>query len=269
MKRRGNISPFGRLPFWIPVLAAFFVNLLAQGIHEAGHWSIYTAAGRGPVWGLTGIVQVWGSSPLHPEQWIATTSPDGDSGWLKLASAPTRTEEAVGLAAGPLASLAAAILGLIGQRFGRKPWIRLFGTMLALTISLIMTFYYLRSGLRTGGDEGFLAPLLGIPKIALDLPLGLAFSICLVLAVRELQNSKIRLRCLGAALLGMIPGGLLITLLDPLIRSGVAAGDPAFRPVLGFSLPALLVFVLAGAGTVFVARGVSRLSVPDPAEGLP
>ena len=241
-----------KIPFWWLVLAAMTLNILAQAIHEGGHWAVYEITGHRPVWAFTSIVQVWDASPQNPAGWVATTAPDGTKGWLKLSSSPGRIVAAVDDAAGPLASLLSVIAGLLLYRFSGKPAIRISALILALITSLLMTFYYARAGSHVG-DEGFLAASLGIPKMVLDIPLGLAFLTCLLLGLWELRPWKNILRFLGALLLGMIPTAGAMVLFDPFIRAGVDAGNPLYQPLLGFSLPVFLVYALACIGLILLA----------------
>lgn len=96
------------------LVLVLLLNFIVQMIHEAGHWAVYQAYGRGPVWGFIGLVQLWNTTPLHPSEWVKTALPGGEQGWLRLTS-PTNSgiEEIISSAAGPLASLLGAVLGLI------------------------------------------------------------------------------------------------------------------------------------------------------------
>jgi hypothetical protein len=248
-----------KIPFWWLLLATITLNILAQAIHEGGHWAIYQVTGHRPVWAFTSIVQVWNTPPQQLEGWVATTAPDGEKGWLKLSSVPGKTVEAVDDAAGPLMSLVSVIAGLLFYRLNKGPAVRVSGLVLAIITSLLMTFYYARSGTRIGGDEGFLAASLGIPKMIFDIPLGLAFLTCLLLGLRELKTWKNGLRFFGALLPGMILSAGSMVLLDPSIRSGVAAGNPFFRSVLGFSLPVFVVYCLAIVGLILLGRKLNIL----------
>jgi hypothetical protein len=191
---------FQKIPFWWLVLAAMTLNVLAQATHEGGHWAVYEITGHRPVWAFTSIVQIWETPPQLPAGWVETTAPDGERGWLKLSSTPSKVVKAVDDAAGPLASLASVIAGLFVYRFGRKPAVRVSGLVLTIITGLLMTFYYARSGTRIGGDEGFLAASLGIPKMIFDIPLGLTFFFCLIIGLRELKTWKNGLRVFSAVL---------------------------------------------------------------------
>ena len=115
------------------------------------------------------------------------------------------------------------------------------GLVLALIIALIMGLYYLRSTSRTGGDEYFLAGLLGIPKYMIDIPFGLAFIAAFILGVSALGDWRTRLKWLGGLLLGSLPAGVFLMYANILVFSQVNQGNPLFRPLLGFSLPVVVV----------------------------
>jgi hypothetical protein len=237
---------YRKIGFWRLVLLTLMLNFIAQTMHEAGHWAVYETIGKGPTWGFLGLVQMWGDPPpLHPNEWIETTAPDGGKGWLRLASAPTKTEEVAMNAAGPLASLLGVVLGLGLMRWNRNPSLKQMGLVLALIASLIMGLYYLRGASRTGGDEYFVAALLGIPKYTIDIPFGLAFIVAFILGVWSLGNWRTRFKWLGALLLGSLPVGVFLMYANILVFSQVNQGNPLFRPLLGFSLP--VVFVNAAA----------------------
>jgi hypothetical protein len=246
------------IPFWWLVLAALLLNILAQAIHEGGHWVVYQIAGCRPEWGFTSLVQMWDTAPQHPDGWVATTAPDGERGWLKLGSAPSPAVEDLSLAAGPLASLACVLAGLLTYRLGRRTPMRAGGLILAISTAFIMTTYYARGGMRSGGDEGILAASLGIPKIAFDAPLGTAFAACLLFGLWMLKTWKERMRWFGAILLGIVPSGGLMVLADPLIRAGVDEGNPLFQPVMGFSLPVVVVCCVAIMGLVLLGAVQER-----------
>ncbi|MBN1429081.1 MAG: hypothetical protein JXB07_11900 [Anaerolineae bacterium] len=248
-----------KIPFWWLVLVSMIVSILAQAIHEGGHWVVYQAAGHRPIWAFTSLVQTWGVPPQRIEGWVETTAPDGERGWLKLTSVPNKAVEGASLAAGPIASLVSAVIGLLVYRFVRSPAARMSGLILAITTGFIMTMYYARSGLRTGGDEGFLAALLGVSKLVFDIPLGLAFAACFLIGLWALKTWKNRLRWLGAILLGSIPPGGLMVMFDPFIRSGVSEGNPWFQSVLGFSLPVFVVYCLAVVGLIWLGSILSHL----------
>ena len=250
-----------KVPFWWLILAAMTINILAQAIHEGGHWAVFESTGHQPVWAFTGIVQLWDGTPQNPAGWTATTAPDGTTGWLKVLPAPDKTLAAIVDGAGPLASLLSVIAGLLLFRLGKKPALRVSGLILALITTLLMTFYYARSGTRAGGDEGFLAASVGLSPLVFDIPLGLAYFICLLLGLRELKTWQNGLRFCGALLLGMIPTAGAMVLLDPLILAGVDAGNPLYQSVLGWSLPVFVGFCLAAAGLILLARKLNQMEI--------
>ncbi len=233
---------YRKVGFWQLVMLALLLNFVAQTIHEAGHWAVYETLGLGPVWGFTGLVQIWDNPPpLHPNEWIETIAPDGEKGWLRLASSPTKTEDIMMEAAGPLASLLGVVFGLSLMRLNRNLVMKQIGLILALIISIIMSQYYLRGFSRMAGDEYFLATLLGIPKYTIDIPFGLAFIIAFILEVWALGDWRTRLKWLGAILLGGVPVGLFLMNVNDLVQSQVNQGNPLFQPLLGFSLPVVVV----------------------------
>ena len=244
------------------LVLAGLLNCLSQAIHEAGHWAVYQAFGRGPVWGFTGLVQIWGKPPLHPGEWVATTAPDGEQGWLHLTSTPGSKAEAVmALAAGPVVSLLSVVGGLWRARLGKRAETRQIGLLLALIGSFVASMYYIRSPLRSGGDESLMAAHLGLPRYAVELPLALAFIACFILGLRAFGNWRTGLKWTSAILLGSVPTGLLLMKADGLVRSQVNLGNPLFQPVFGFSLPVVLVngIVLLGLWIwVLRARNHSR-----------
>jgi uncharacterized membrane protein YfcA len=146
------ISPkIGLRPLFV---LAMLLTFIVQMIHEAGHWAVYQAYGRGPVWGFIGLVQLWDTTPQHPSEWVKTTLPGGEQGWLRLTS-PTSSglEEIISSTAGPLASLLGAVLGLILAGRSRDKVLKTIGLSFSLITSFTMLLYYLRSPFRTGGDE--------------------------------------------------------------------------------------------------------------------
>jgi len=111
-----------------------------------------------------------------------------------------------------------------------------------------MVLYYLRSPLRTGGDEYNLAIQLGINRSVVEILFAGMFTICMALGLRVLETWRSRLKWLGTILLGSIPTGLLLMAADNLVRAQVVADNPFFQPVIGFSFPVLLLNGLALIG---------------------
>jgi len=250
---------FRKIGFWQLVLLVFLLNFVAQAIHEAGHWVVLETSGRGPVWSFTELVQIWGDPPpLHPEQWVETTSPNGEKGWERMASKPGRTGMILMEIGGPLASVVGVILGLSLMRFNRNLVLKQIGLVLAIVITLVMGFYYLRGFTRESGDEYFLAALLGMPKYVLMIPFSLFYFISFILEVLALGDWRTRLKWLGAVMIGSLPAGVFLATATGLVVSQVDRGNPLFQPVLGWSLPVLVVNLVALLALWFWYRRASR-----------
>jgi hypothetical protein len=238
-----------KISFWQLFLLALLLNFVVQMTHEAGHWAVYQSYGRGPVWGFIGLVQLWDTTPLHPAEWVKTSMPDGEQGWLRLTSPVNgKFEEVISSAAGPIASIFGAILGLLLVYRSKDGAIKQIGLMLTLMTSFTMTLYYLRSPLRTGSDESAIAFQLGIAKAFIEIPFAIAFIACLVLGLRELDTWRTRLTWLAVILFNSISIGLTLNYVDTFLRSQVNEGNPLFWPVFGFSLPVVIVNGLACFG---------------------
>jgi hypothetical protein len=233
--------------FWRLVLLAFLITFIAQVMHEAAHWIVYESLGLGPVWGFSSLIQIWGDKPpLHPSEWIATVAPNGENGWLHLTSAPGKIEESIMLAAGPLVSLLGVLFGLYLIRRSSNSASKQMGLMLAMIGSITMSQHYMRGFSGTSGDEFFLAANLGIPKYAIDIPLGLAFITTLVLGFLVFGDWRASLKWLGAILTGSIPAGIFLMKANGIIQNNVNLGNSLVRPFLGWSFPVIVinVFVL-------------------------
>lgn len=89
---------------------------------------------------------------------------------------------------------------------------------------------------------------LGVAKPIIEIPLAIGFVACLILALRELSSWRSRLSWLGTVLLGSIATGLPMAMIDPLVIAQVNADNPWFRPIIGYSMPVLVVIVLALIG---------------------
>jgi len=241
---------------FLPLLIlAMLVNILSQATHETGHHMVYQIMGHDPVWGFTKLVQIWDTPPINPDVWIMTSGSEGEPGWWKLSSPLVgKTENVIATATGPLAGLLGAILGLVVARRSRKITWKQIGVIFSFASSLVAVLYYLRSPLRTGGDEYDIAVQLGIAKSFIELPLALAFIACLILGLRELPTWRIRLTWLGTILLGSIATGLPMAMADPFVIAQVDAGNFWFQPVIGYSLPVFVIIVL----TLFGIWGWSR-----------
>jgi hypothetical protein len=236
---------YRKLGFWKLVILALLLNFVVQAVHEAGHWIVCESLGRGPVWGFTQLMQIWGDQPpLHPDKWLATIAPDGEKVWFRLASSLSKNEYDIMLIAGPLASVFGVIFGLSLMRWNRNPATKQIGLVIALIGSLLMSQYYLRGFSRKGGDEYFLAASLGIPKYLIDIPFGLTFIITLVLGVWALGDWRTRLKWMGAIMVGSVPSGLFMIKANAIVLTQVNQGNPLFDPLLGWSLPVVIVDVI-------------------------
>ncbi len=240
---------YRKVNFWQLLLLVVLFAFLLQAIHEGGHWAVYQAFGRGPVWGFTSLVQLWSETPLHPDEWVQITAPNGEQGWVYLASPASKAEEFAMLAAGPLATLLAAIAGLVIMRSGKSPVARQMGLLLTLVDSFVYGQYYLRAPFRSsGGDEFFMAAYLGIPKYVIEIPLGLALVVCFILGLRALGSWQNGVRWMGAVLPGSFLTGLFLMQANQIVQTQINQGNPLFQPVLGFSLPVAIVNSLVVIG---------------------
>jgi hypothetical protein len=235
---------------FLPLLVlAMLVNILGQAVHESGHHLVYQVMGHEPVWAFTKVVQMSGTTPTNPDEWTEKTYPDGGTNWLKVSSLPSgNLEEAIAAAAGPLVGLFSALLGLLMSRRSANAITRQAWLAYTLAISLVAVLYYLRSPMRTGGDEYDVSMSLGIAKSLVEIPFALGYLACLVMGLRELPMWRSRLAWLGTILLGVIATGLPMAMLDPFVIANVNAGNPLFRSVFGYSLPVFLTILLTILG---------------------
>lgn len=241
------------------LLLVMLVNILSQTAHETGHHMMYQLMGHDPVWGFTKLVQIWETPPSNPDEWVATRGAEGEQGWLKLSSSLVgKTENAGVAAAGPLAGLLGAMLGLALARWGKKSTWQQIGLAFSLTASLVAVLYYLRSPLRTGGDEYDIAIQLGIAKSVIEIPLALGFAACLAFGLRLLPSWRVRLTWLGTVLLGSIATGIPMVFADSLVIAQINAGNSWFQPIVGYSLPVFLVNVLVLIGLWFWSHWQER-----------
>jgi hypothetical protein len=251
---------FQKIGFFSLFVIAMLVNILGQMIHEGGHSLIYQIMGRDPVWGFTKMVQIWDTSPLHPEKWTETKFED-ESGWVKISSPQeSKIEKAITAVAGPIAGLLGAIVGLVVFFKGRRTASRQAGLAWAIRLSFTALQYYLRSGNRIGGDEYEFALQLGISPSLPNIVFGISFAICLVLALARLPGWAAKLKWLGIVVLGSAITGVLMFLGDDVVIDQVNLGNPWFRPVLGYALPVFVINVLAIAGIALWVRQSYRKS---------
>lgn len=239
---------YRKIRFWHLLALSMLLTFAAQFIHEAGHCVVYSLLGTKPVWSVNSLAQIWDNVPLHLENWSTFVTPTGETGWIRMSSAPSQTEHIAGLLAGPLASLLGVLLGIGLVRFGKEAATRQIGLVLVLAISFPMTQYYLRGPWRATGDEYFVSAYLGIPKSVLDIPFGLFFLMGFIVALYWLGDWKTRLKWLGALVLGSMPAGLFIMNINGWVISQIDLENRFFQPLFGFALPVFIfnaaVFVL-------------------------
>ena len=249
---------YHKINFWQLLALSVLMAFVAQFIHEAGHCAVYAALGTKPVWSVNSLAQLWDDVPLYPENWSTFTTPNGKTGWVRMASSPSQTEHIFGLLAGPLASLLGVMVGLGLVRFSKNTSTRQIGLVLVLTIGIPMVQYYLRSPWRQTGDEYFIATYLNIPKYAIDIPFGLSFLTGFGLALYWLIDWKTRLKWLGTVILGSVPMGLFIMSINGWVISQIDQENRLFQPMLGFALP---VFVFNAAVLALLGLWYKHASV--------
>ncbi|MBI3165562.1 MAG: hypothetical protein HYZ24_12840 [Chloroflexi bacterium] len=228
---------YRKISFWKLFALAILLTFVAQFIHEAGHCAVYGLLGLEPVWSVNSLAQIWDGVPLQPENWSKFIAPTGETGWIRMTSMPSQTENVFGLFAGPLASLLGVVFGLGLVWLRKNAATRQIGSALVLTISLPMIQYYLRGPWRHTGDEYFIASYLGLPKSTLDMPFGLLFLMGFVLTLYWLGDWRTRLKWLGIVTLGSIPTGLFIMYINGWVVSQINQENPFFQPLFGFAFP--------------------------------
>ncbi len=251
---RERRAPYQNVAFWRLVSLAVLLGYLGgQIVHEAGHWAILEIFRRNPVMSFTGLVQQH-ETPASLEGWSQFAVPGGEPVWLHLETLPeSGAEWVLMLSAGPLAQVAAMLVGLVLVRFGKRERMRVTGLLLALVDSFGPIVYQGRSmSGRGGGDEYLMAQFLGVPEAAVHVIFLAAATTGLVIAVRHLAGWRARLEWLGAGCLGFVIPGPLLMYADRITRIQVGSGNPYFRPVLGWSLPVVLVSLVVGIALVAV-----------------
>lgn len=238
---------YRNISFWrLLVLVALLGYLSGQMLHETGHWAVLKVFGRRPVMSFTGLVQQ-NEPPADPEGWVEFTAPDGEQVWFHLTSLPGSSAEWVAmLAAGPLANLVAMLAGLLLAYFAKRELLRSLGLLLALINSFGPMLYQIQhtfSG--AGGDEYFLASTLGVPKYAITVPLALAAAAGFAVVIKKINGWRVRLKWLTALLIGFVAQGPLLMYADKITQTQVRLKNPFFQPILGFSLPVVIVAGIA------------------------
>ncbi|RMG79528.1 MAG: hypothetical protein D6712_19555 [Chloroflexi bacterium] len=157
------------------------------------------------------------------------------------------------LAAGPLAQVAAMLLGFALLYFGKRDQLKVIGLLLALINSFGPMLYQSKSMLgRGGGDEYLIAQFLGVPATAVHVLFLVVAIVGLVVVVWNLAAWRTRLKWLVAVCIGFVGQGPLLMYANQITQTQVGLGNPYFRPVLGWSLPVVVVSVVAGLILVVV-----------------
>lgn len=240
----------------LAVAAALLNVIAAQILHEAGHWLVLSSTGRRPVWGITALVQLSDRVPIDPTEWVSAEGPDGSSTWLRLQALPDSDGEWLAfLVAGPLAQLFGLGVGLWLARRAHRPTIRSIGLMVALVNGLGHALYQLVSALQGGGgDETLLAEYAGIPWWWFSLTFGLIAAAGFVFALRLLPDTATRMRWGVSSFVGSVAVGPVFMRLQAAIVDGVDRGEALFTPVLGYSLPVILLATASGLGLWMLLR---------------
>jgi hypothetical protein len=221
------------------------LTIVFQANHETGHLIVYQAFGRHPVYGFLGIVQLWERPPLHPDDWVATASPEGAPGWLRMdAPSGSEAEALLEALAGPAASLFSILLGFGLAHYSKRTPAGQTGLVFALAGGIATLLTYLHSPIRSGIAEGWIAAYLGLHNITIELPFAAFCIMSIILGLRQLKNWRSRFKWFSAILLGVMFSGFLMIIGDQIIAAQIDMGNPWFRPYLGFSLPVLIVNIL-------------------------
>jgi len=228
----------------------------AQVLHEAGHCLVALLFGRGPTWGTSSLVQLSDREPRQPLEWVRYVTTDGDVSWLRLTSLPASDAEWVlFFVTALLVQLVAIVVGLVVASRATGARTRSLGLLLALVNALGMCIYYGLGFVRgIGGDEKNIGDYLGVPAPLVAASFAIAALLGLVLVLRSLRGWRERARIGLVSLAVIVLEGPLILVANGTIRDQVDAGNPAFQPVLGFSLPVLAAAALA-TGIAWWAAG--------------
>jgi hypothetical protein len=228
--------------FMISILLTY---LTAQRIHEIGHWIILQIFNRNPVFGFTGLIQLWETQPKNPNTWTQYTDPiTGEQGWLKLGSLPKNTTEWVAmLIAGQIAQITVLYTSLLINHISKNPTIKQMGLLTAIINSLGQTFYHLKA-LTIGnyGDEYFLAYYLNTPKWVIHTTLLTIYTLGLALALTKLKtkDKKTTLKTLVAIFTATIITGPPLIIADTIIRTQINNENPYYQPIMGFATPVII-----------------------------
>ena len=237
--------------------------LMAQRVHEIGHWLILLIYGRNPVMGFTGIVQLWGVQPKNTSSWSQYTDPiTGERGWLKLSSLPqTATEWTIMLLAGQITQITILYLSLIINHISKNSVTKELTTIIALINSLQQTLYNLKSlVLGSYGDEYFLAYYLQTPQWTIHTILLSIYLTGLFLTLPKIKTKsrKSTLKVLLIMFIAMMLMGPPLMMADTVIRTQMNNENLYFQPIMGFAAPVLLIDTLLLASLRFLVRKMKR-----------
>ena len=104
---------------------------------------------------------------------------------------------------------------------------------------------------------------LNIPKALVEIPLALAFILSLAFGISLLESWHVRLKWLAAILAGSVSSGILLMCADGYVRESVNNASPFFQSVFGYSLPVLIVYLLAFFG-IFIWQCHEKKELTQP-----
>jgi hypothetical protein len=232
------------LPFRLLLLLLLLVVYLSIQLHEAGHWAAGWVVGVVPVMGFTRELRINAelnealehTADLAEALHQVSGAPGSLGGWMAFT------------AAGPLVTLALAVLGHWLFKAGRTLLLRELGLLL-VGANALRVVSYLASHLRgSRGDEFFMAFYLGLPQAAVTLPLGLAFTAILFFTFRALAPRGERRRFTLVLVLVGLTGATLSSLLtraDDQMWAALVEGNLLVQPVGGYPLPVALINLVA------------------------
>ena len=246
------------------VLLTIALTGLFQFIHEAGHVVVANIYGSESNWGFSSVIQVWDAPPQNPDEWEAVTLPVGNTGWVKFTPPRNDLERMLFDSMGPIFSLSAFLVSLViyGQaKIEERRKILLIGIFL---LGFTLGFYYLRAHNSYWGDEKSLAYHLGISIFLFNIPLCLTYFSGMIFAIIQLRRLKFKFGQFVLITVTTIATGIAMNRAQTLVTRQVDAGNIIFNPILGFSIPVFLVFVMCFI--LFVTIWRSAVSQDNPVE---
>lgn len=234
----------------ILIISILLAYLTSQRIHEIGHWIILQIFNRNPVFGFTGLIQLWETQPKNPNTWTRYIDPiTGEQGWLKLGSLPqTPMEWAAMLIAGQIAQIITLYLALIIHSYTKNPSIKQITLLTAIINSLGQTLYHARKLITTSyGDEHFLAYYIQTQKWEIHTTLLTIYIIGLTLTLTKIKtkNKKTTLKIILTILIATILVGPPLMIADTIIRTQINNENPYTQPIIGFTTPVITTDILA------------------------